>query len=185
MRSAWTVSASSGSPYGGFWALSLALAAPERVSRLVVVNAVGGPSTPEERATLRARVQDDPDAPEPTVDEQIELTVRAILADPSRAPASLRDDLRWQMERADPAQRGVGLDAVERMSDERFDRIACPTLVAWGEADSLLPPAMGRRLAAAIPGARYVGLPGCGHDCQIECPDALVAAVAPFLDQTA
>ena len=173
-----------GQSYGGFWALSLAFAAPERVSRLVLVNAVGGPSTPEERVALRARVQDDPGAPEPSVEEQIERTLRAIFANPSRAPASFRDDLRWQMERADPAQRGLGLDAIDRMGDERFDRVACPTLVVWGEVDLLLPPEVGQRLAAAIPGARYVGLPGCGHDCQIECPDAFVAAVAPFLDQT-
>lgn len=43
----------------------------------------------------------------------------------------------------------------------------------------------GRRLAETIPGARFAGLPGVGHTCQIEAPEEFVAAVAPFLDDTA
>lgn len=42
--------------------------------------------------------------------------------------------------------------------------ISAPTLIVHGEKDRLVPAAMGRALAAAIPGARYVGLAGAGHD---------------------
>jgi pimeloyl-ACP methyl ester carboxylesterase len=170
-----------GQSYGGFWALSLAFAAPERVSGLVLVNAAGGPASEQELAERRARSGADPAAPAPSAEEMVERTVGWIFADAARVPAGFRDDLRWQVERAAPGQREAGRDGIERMARERYDRIACPTLVVWGEVDPLLPPEMGQRLAHAIPGARYVGLPGCGHTCQVECPDAFVAAVGPFV----
>jgi 3-oxoadipate enol-lactonase len=172
-----------GQSYGGFFALALAQAAPERISRLVLVNSAAGPWTAEEWAALGARLVRDPSAPAP--EEQIEQTMRWIFADAARAPAGFRDDLRWQLERAAPGQIEAGRDDLVRMAAGPFDEIAGPTLVVWGEADPLFRPEMGRRLAAAIPGARYAALPGCGHTCQVECPDAFVAVVAPFLDQSA
>lgn len=174
-----------GQSYGGFWALSLAFAVPERVSRMVLVNSAGGPRTDEERAALRARSQRDPNAPQPSIEEQIEQIERGVFADPARIPGSFRDDLRWQLEQADPTQMATSLEEMIGMASEHYDRIACPTLVIWGEVDPLLPPEMGHRLASGIPNARYIGLPGCGHVCQIECPEAFVAAVRPFLDETA
>lgn len=59
--------------------------------------------------------------------------------------------------------------------------IANPTLVITGALDAATPPAMGRALAAGIPGARYVELPGIGHSPQIQAPDLFLAHVAPFL----
>ncbi|MDP6100480.1 MAG: tryptophan synthase subunit alpha, partial [Dehalococcoidia bacterium] len=38
-----------------------------------------------------------------------------------------------------------------------------PTLVIHGTRDNVVPPEVGRRLAAAIPGARYQLLDGLGH----------------------
>jgi pimeloyl-ACP methyl ester carboxylesterase len=115
---------------------------------------------------------------------EIEKTVRTIFADPGRVPAEYRDYLRWQMGQADPAQAGAVANEFERMGRERYDRIACPTLIIWGEADSMNPPERGRRVVAAIPGARYAGLLGVGHTCQIEDPEGFIAALAPFLDET-
>ncbi|MFF3070241.1 alpha/beta fold hydrolase [Kitasatospora sp. NPDC057904] len=42
--------------------------------------------------------------------------------------------------------------------------IAAPTLVIHGEDDPLVRPAGGRAVAARIPGARFVGYPGMGHN---------------------
>ena len=39
-----------------------------------------------------------------------------------------------------------------------------PTLVVHGAEDPLFPPAHGRALAAAIPGARLLELEGAGHE---------------------
>ncbi len=48
-----------------------------------------------------------------------------------------------------------------------------PTLVVHGVDDPLIPIATGRALAAAIPGARLVELPGVGHLPNWECPGRL------------
>jgi pimeloyl-[acyl-carrier protein] methyl ester esterase len=41
--------------------------------------------------------------------------------------------------------------------------ITCPTLVIHGTADAICPFAAGEELAASIPTARLITLPGCGH----------------------
>ncbi|MCE4942053.1 alpha/beta fold hydrolase [Streptomyces albulus] len=45
-----------------------------------------------------------------------------------------------------------------------IERIAVPTLVLHGLDDPLVKPSAGRAVAARIPGARFVPLPGVGHD---------------------
>lgn len=52
-----------------------------------------------------------------------------------------------------------------------FGGIRCPTLVIVGEHDWICGPAWNRVLAAAIPGARLVELPGVGHLPQYEVPE--------------
>jgi len=48
-----------------------------------------------------------------------------------------------------------------------------PTTVVVGSRDLLTPPRLGRALAAAIPGARLVEVPGAGHMLPFEEPDLL------------
>jgi pimeloyl-ACP methyl ester carboxylesterase len=59
--------------------------------------------------------------------------------------------------------------------------IRVPALVVVGEEDALSPPAEMRRLAAALPDARVVELPGCGHLANLEDPRAFNAAAAEWL----
>jgi 3-oxoadipate enol-lactonase len=171
-----------GQSFGGFWALSMAFARPERLTGIVIVNGAGGPMTDQDVADLQARR-----AARPTRDNDpeaaIEHTMNEIFADPTRVPSAFRDDLRWQTEHAAPGQFEAVADEFARLGHEAYDRLSIPTLVVWGEADTMIPAQRGRRLAAAIPGARYVGLPGVGHTCQVEAPAEFLAAVGPFLEQ--
>ena len=50
-----------------------------------------------------------------------------------------------------------------------------------GEYDRLAPPAMMERMAARVPGARYVCLKHVGHLPNVEAPPAFDAAVLEFL----
>ena len=43
-------------------------------------------------------------------------------------------------------------------------RITAPTLVIHGLADALVPAAHGRDTADRIPGSRFIGIEGMGHD---------------------
>jgi len=60
--------------------------------------------------------------------------------------------------------------------------VACPTLVVHGREDPI-PLASSEAAAAAIPGARLVVIERCGHVPYVEQPDALWAAVLPFVDE--
>ncbi|UFZ04737.1 alpha/beta hydrolase [Bradyrhizobium ontarionense] len=56
-------------------------------------------------------------------------------------------------------------------------RIKVPTRLILGEKDMMTPVKAGKALAAAIPAARTVVLPGAGHTMMAECPDALLDAL--------
>jgi pimeloyl-ACP methyl ester carboxylesterase len=58
--------------------------------------------------------------------------------------------------------------------------ITVPTLVVAGEHDAIAPPAEARSIAAAIPGARCVVVPGCGHLTPMEDPAAFGKALGGF-----
>ena len=60
--------------------------------------------------------------------------------------------------------------------------IAVPVLVMYGSEDTVTPEAIGRDIAAAIGGARYVTLQGLGHASYVEGPEAFNAAFTGFLD---
>lgn len=57
-----------------------------------------------------------------------------------------------------------------------------PTLVVWGGRDPLVPAALGRQLAGAIPGARYVEITEAGHNVMVDAPAEFNRAVLEFLD---
>jgi 3-oxoadipate enol-lactonase len=67
--------------------------------------------------------------------------------------------------------------------DERgnLGQIMVPVLCLAGEHDRNAPAAMMERMAAKIPGARYVCLSGIGHLANLESPDRFDRAVLDFL----
>jgi len=68
--------------------------------------------------------------------------------------------------------------------DERVNlaNIRVPVLCLAGAHDRNAPPAMMERMAAKIPGARYVCLPDVGHLPNLEAPRAFDAAVLDFFE---
>ncbi|MFW9779530.1 MAG: alpha/beta fold hydrolase [Candidatus Heimdallarchaeota archaeon] len=83
-------------------------------------------------------------------------------------------------------------EAYERQADayvkhdtlSRLGDVKAPTLVICGERDRLTPPWVCRRVADAIPGARYhqIDGPGTSHVLPLEKPDDFNAIVMSFLD---
>jgi len=118
--------------------------------------------------------------------------------------SSFRPELHWMVEErvrlvSDPtfdAYAYAQVRSVLGLSENDFVRqsagkVNVPTLVIFGEEDKLIPNAfmhagfardVFQRGAAAIPGAKLVGLPGCGHCVQLDCPVPWAAAVNGFLD---
>jgi 3-oxoadipate enol-lactonase len=60
-------------------------------------------------------------------------------------------------------------------------RIAVPTLLIAGGADTTAPAAVMERMAARIPGARFVTVPGAGHLANLEQPAAFNRILEEFL----
>jgi len=53
-----------------------------------------------------------------------------------------------------------------------------PTLVMSADQDPVAPPEIGRALAAAIPGARFVEIDGAAHGVTMQCADRVTALLA-------
>lgn len=67
-------------------------------------------------------------------------------------------------------------DVLTSLSD-----VACPTLVLCGRDDRATPLAKSEHIAARIPGAQLVVIEGAGHLSPLEQPDAVNAALGPFI----
>lgn len=63
-------------------------------------------------------------------------------------------------------------------------KIALPTLILHGRRDRIAPIRFAQEMQVAIPGARFVALPG-GHLTLFMHPQPLLAAVSAFLDDLA
>ncbi len=67
------------------------------------------------------------------------------------------------------------------LDEDQLRAIRTPVRLIWGASDRLMPLDYARRLQAALPDATLVTLDRCGHVPQIECPDALAAALRQAL----
>lgn len=67
----------------------------------------------------------------------------------------------------------------------RYDRLAMPKLVIWGERDRIFPLRVGRRLAEMLPDPkRFTAIADAGLFVHEEQPGAWVEAVRSFLEET-
>jgi pimeloyl-ACP methyl ester carboxylesterase len=59
-----------------------------------------------------------------------------------------------------------------------------PSLIVWGEEDSIIPVAHGAAAHAAIPGSRFVSFEGAGHMPQEDQPHHFAAVLTEFCETT-
>jgi pimeloyl-ACP methyl ester carboxylesterase len=96
---------------------------------------------------------------------------------------ALMERLRVWIEDAVPSSVAGAQRAMARRTDATplLSAIRVPTLVIVGEEDPTTPPAEAAAIAAAIPGAKLVRIPGAGHLSNLEQPEAFNAAVREFM----
>jgi len=169
-----------GASLGGMIAQELALAAPERVDKLVLVcTTPGGDASfpmPEQTVALFGQAatldpQDalrrfvvnalSPDAPDELVEEVLAYRV-----------ANPPDPAGWQAQ----AAAGPTHDVVERLHELRM-----PTLVVHGTADNVVDCRNAELLAERIPNARLELVEGAGHLLFWEHADRVSALIEEFL----
>ena len=70
---------------------------------------------------------------------------------------------------------------LDRLTD-RYPEIPVPTLLLWGREDTIVPLAIGKRLAQDLPRSRLAVLPDCGHMPQEELPRESLALFLEFME---
>ena len=175
-----------GTSFGGQVAIELALAAPARVERLVLVDALAYPRSAESVpigfvvASLPGvnRLMD-----YVLPRDLVEDSVRSVYGDPSRVTPALVDRYFDMSLRAGnrAALRNRFGDLPGEDYGLRVKSLRLPVLVLWGGRDQLIPPATAQRFLRDIPGSRLVMFPDLGHVPQEEDPAQSVAPVLAFL----
>ena len=72
------------------------------------------------------------------------------------------------------------------MADDSFRElhtIKAPTLIIWGDQDTILPLSDQEALVAAIPGSRFVVYAGAGHAFYWEEPDRVASDLVAFIEE--
>jgi 2-succinyl-6-hydroxy-2,4-cyclohexadiene-1-carboxylate synthase len=163
---------------GGRVALHVALAAPERVARLVLVASSAGIEDDAERAQRRAADRQLADELERVPYEQFieRWRTQPLFADePPAVGALAREDQRRNRPSALAAVlRGLGTGEMQPLWG-RLSELEMPVTVVVGERDAKFR-ALGARMVGRISDAELVVIPG-GHGLPIESPRALTAVL--------
>lgn len=165
---------------GGYIALEILRQAPERVAKLALLDTSARADTPEQIEARRLLI-------ERVGNGELEAVLAQI------TPNLLHPDHRDRQDLIDiqiRMGRDVGPEgfirqeaAITKRIDSRphLADIRVPTLVLVGDRDPLTPPDRAKEIAEAVPGARLVVIPDCGHASTLEQPEAVSAALTEWL----
>jgi pimeloyl-ACP methyl ester carboxylesterase len=176
-----------GNSMGGHVALVYALAHPQRVDKLILVDAVGLPRGEPRPLVLRV-------AGWPVLGHifgvvtprfAVAASLRDVYGDPSKVTDELVDRyydllLREGNRRATRIRLSMpdDTDTARHLGELRL-----PVLILWGARDRWILPKYGERFRDAIPGARLVVFGELGHVPMEEDPVATARAASAFLDE--
>jgi len=167
-----------GHSFGGMVAAEIAATFRKRVSKLVLISAIG-------------LWRDDEPIPNFIVMTPEEL-VPYVVADPSGPVAAgllAPPDLESEAGQTAVIQSTWSLACTgkfiwpipDRGLRKRLHRITAPTLIVWGHQDRLVKTVYADEFANAIKGSRVEVLEGAAHLPQVEQPERTLAAVTGFL----
>jgi len=181
-----------GNSMGGGVAWNYALAHPDRLDALVLVDASGWPESAEEadKDPLVFKLLANPVARRLMKNTDMTFLVRSGLRDSFANPDFATDEMvnRYTALVRAPCHRdalmalSAGRSTQVPATKEALVKIAVPTLVLHGEHDNLIPVEAGHRFAEAIPGAQLITYPDAGHLPQEEVADVSAGDVRAFLD---
>lgn len=168
-----------GNGLGGFIALATAIAAPDRVARLVIVGAGPGFDDNQRQAFTGMAAR----AEEAGMAGVVEVAVRRIFSEAFLAEHPQHHEQRRAvlLETPVPAFRNACLALYSLDLRPHLATVAMPVLIVVGSEDQATPPAMARELQGLLPDARLIELPGVAHGPQIQEPGTFLAAVRSFL----
>ncbi len=173
---------------GGRVALHLALAAPERLSALVLESASPGIDDP---AARQARHDSDEALAQSIERDGMEAFVSRwealpLFASQAQLTAAVQEELRRQRLSNNPvglanSLRGMGAGQQNPLW-RRLGETNVPALVIAGQLDEKYS-VLARRMAAIMPDARAELVAGAGHAVHLEQPEAFAVIVNGFLEE--
>lgn len=177
-----------GNSFGGQLAWQFALDHPQRVERLVLVDAAGYPRNATS-IPIGFRLAQIP-VLAPLMDNllpraMIEASLRNVYGDPSQVSDELIDRYYELTLRAGNRQ-ALRQRFTQADGGSGYTRIAelnVPTLIIWGGRDQLIPPVNAERFQRDIEGSRVVLFDDLGHVPQEEDPARTVAVLQTFLNE--
>ncbi len=188
-----------GHSHGGVVAMAYAAAHPSCVSKLILASTLPRFAEPQQQAMeeLMASRSD-----EPWYDDAraaLEAEQAGDFADADELHALVQREMPFYVAKLGEVEQAYlgaiaserpNPDALKLFNDEIFEtfdlrpdlaRIDAPTLIITGELDFICGPVSAHEIAAAMPAAELVILPGCGHFIFVEQPEAFRSAVLDFL----
>jgi len=177
-----------GNSLGGWTAAAFAIAHPDKVDKLVLVDAAGytskrwgGPEmTKEALAALN-----------PSTTEDLKRLFGLIFYNKAMLSDQIVEtQLTSKFKRGDGYTINSFIESIlrgEDFLDGKTKAIKAPTLALWGKDDGLTPLGLGKAFVEDIPGAQLVVIDNCGHVPQMEKAAEFNAALLKFLgaEQTA
>lgn len=180
-----------GNSMGGGVAWRYALAHPNKVHALILIDAAGMPLRPGEamaESNIGFRLLRYP------IGRWIgaQITPRSLVAQSLRGSVSNQSivteaaiDRYWELLRFPGNREATGLRFAARFIDEaaaeRARTITAPTLIIFGKEDKLINPSAATSFAERIAGSQVVLLDGIGHLPMEEAPKATADAIRAFL----
>jgi pimeloyl-ACP methyl ester carboxylesterase len=177
----WNEFTLAGLSMGGYVAMEVMRQAPERVTRLALLDSRARPETPDEtkrRQQLMKLAQSERGFT-PVTSRMLPLILHPSRVKDARLTKTVRD----MAERTGVEPYLRQQHAIISRPDFRpgLPNIKCPTLVLCGRQDQLTPPECSEEMAAAIPGAKLVLVEECGHLSTLERPEIVNAALREWL----
>lgn len=164
---------------GGYVAFEILRQAPERVSRLALLDTTAAPDSPERALQRRRSLAILSRGRFLGVTQQLLPT----LVHPRHVLGPVGEAVQAMARRVGPEAYRRQQTAILHRPDSRplLPMLTQPILVLGGADDALTPPAVVQALAEQIPGAQLHTLPDCGHLPTLEQPEATSALMRRWL----
>ena len=182
-----------GNSMGGGVAWAFAIAHPERVDKLVLIDSIPPQVVPAVRNRLLRwflAIRHVPLLPYLAMALRTRRMVRTVLMEAIHDDRLVTDvvvERQYQIGRIAGTARVMAstvryADEVARYADA-LETLRKPTLIVWGEQDELFPVAVGSQLHASIRDSELVVIKGSGHMPMWEKPDETNQAIVEFLSR--
>ncbi|WP_265111427.1 alpha/beta fold hydrolase [Halosolutus halophilus] len=175
-----------GMSMGGFMALRFALAYPDRVDGLVLIDSMAAPHEPQEQETYGALVDPLEGSREGVPESLAEGVTQYLFGETTHEenPDLVAEWVdRWQTYPGDAVYHELHSWLDRPGIGDRLAEIDVPVLIVHGEEDPSIDPSRAEPMLEDLPDAEMELIPEAGHTSNLERPVPVTEAIRSFLDE--